>query len=47
MSNQKPGYYVMYPCTNDKNLEMIQPLVQELYQFLVFASWWQVAKPRI
>jgi hypothetical protein len=31
----------MYPCTNDKNLEMIQPLVQELYQFLVMALWWQ------
>jgi hypothetical protein len=32
-SNQKPGYHVMYPqdirCTYDKNLEMIQPLVQE------------------
>jgi hypothetical protein len=25
----------MYPCTHDKNFEMIQPLVQELYQFLV------------
>jgi hypothetical protein len=33
---KKPVYYVMYPCTYDKNLEMIQPLVQELYQFLVF-----------
>jgi hypothetical protein len=41
-SNQKPGYYVMYPCTYDKNLEMIRPLVQELYQF-----WALVAKPRI
>jgi hypothetical protein len=30
----------MYPCTNDKNLEMIQPLVQELYQFLALAPWW-------
>jgi hypothetical protein len=36
-SNQKPGYYAMYPCTYDKNLEMIQPLAQELYQFLVLA----------
>jgi hypothetical protein len=24
----------MYPCTYDKNLEIIQPLVLELYQFL-------------
>jgi hypothetical protein len=30
----------MYPCTYDKNLEMIQPLVQELYQFWVLAPWW-------
>jgi hypothetical protein len=30
----------MYPCTYDKNLEMIQPLVQELHQFLVLAPWW-------
>jgi hypothetical protein len=31
-SNKKNGYYVMYPYYNiytyDKNLEMIQPLVQ-------------------
>jgi hypothetical protein len=39
MSNQKPRYYGMYPCTYDTNLEMIQPLVQELYQFLFFWSW--------
>jgi hypothetical protein len=34
----------MYPCTYDKNLEMIQPLVQELYQFLVLisATWWPI-----
>jgi hypothetical protein len=30
----------MYPCTYDKNLEMIQPLVQELYQFSTLAPWW-------
>jgi hypothetical protein len=32
----------MYPYTYDKNLEITQPLVQELYQFLVFvlAPWW-------
>jgi hypothetical protein len=32
----------MYSCTYDKNLEMIQPLVQELYQLFVFvlAPWW-------
>jgi hypothetical protein len=29
----------MYPCTYDKNLEMIQPLVQELYQIMVSVSW--------
>jgi hypothetical protein len=28
----KSRYYAMYPCTYDKNLETIQPLVQELYQ---------------
>jgi hypothetical protein len=37
----------MYPCTYDKNLEMFQPLVQELYQFLVFGFGHLVAKPRI
>jgi hypothetical protein len=38
----------MYPCTYDKNLEMIQPLVQEL--FIIFLSVFVfvlVAKPRI
>jgi hypothetical protein len=43
-SNQKPRYYVMYPCTYDKNLEMIQPLVHELQHFLCF--WHLLAKPR-
>jgi hypothetical protein len=38
----------MYPCTNDKNLEMIQPLVQVgLYHILVFGFGSLVAKSRI
>jgi hypothetical protein len=43
--NEKPRYYVMNILirhTNDKNLEMIQPSVQELWHFvfLVLAPWW-------
>jgi hypothetical protein len=37
----------MYPCTYDKNLEMIQPLVQEKEHFLVFSFGPLVAKLRI
>jgi hypothetical protein len=29
----------MYPCTYDKNLEMTQPLVQDI-RFFVLAPWW-------
>jgi hypothetical protein len=35
IKNYVNNCYVMYPCTYDKNLEMIQPLVQELYQFFL------------
>jgi hypothetical protein len=35
---------ILTRCTNDKNLEMIQPLVQD---FLRFRFWPLVAKPRI
>jgi hypothetical protein len=30
---------ILTRCNNDKNLEMIQPLVQELQHFLCFQFW--------
>jgi hypothetical protein len=30
---------ILIRCTNDKNLEMIQPLVEELQNFLCFWFW--------